>query len=229
MEDAKAEQTSDYLDDEATKPVSNALLDVLGGFKPPEKGEAKQETWVTPPSSRPRGRPPKNPTKSPEEQERDRVERLRKYKKERSENYEKLIVEQFNDYILTLFVGMGVPETVLFMPGKAPKVTVVDPSYTPLANALTIKPQQAKAIAGFLVELERTNIAKSISKSAESSNAVIALKGLGAAFAGASYLFGVQKTVKTLKPLIESSKANKSLEGKKGATNAVQEGSTETL
>ena len=187
-----------FLDEEAVKPVSNNLLDLLGGEKPDKKDN--RVSLVTPPSSRPRGRPPKQQYLTPEEER----ERQRQLKKKKAEQYEKFIVEEVNNNILTVLIGLGVPEQVLFLPGKAPKATVVDPSYTEIANALTLKPQQARALASFTVELEGTNLGKSVVGATTNGNTALVLKGLSAAIAGSTYLFGVNKTVQRLMPFIKA-------------------------
>lgn len=184
----------EVLDEEAKKPVTNSLLDVLGGRK-------TEPTIVTP-------RQPKRTTLSkpqyisPEEER----ERKLKIKQQKAEEYEKFITETVNDYIITILVGAGVPENLLYKPGKAPKRQVVDSAYTDLANSLIFKETQAKALAAFLAELANTDNGKGITQSYTEGTLGLVVKGIGAVLAGGTYLVGVNRTMKQLAPFLAAMK-----------------------
>lgn len=210
--DSPTVTSPEVLDAEAKKPVTNSLLDVLGGSRP-----KTSSTIVTPPAQ-PQRRSSRPQYISPEEE----IERKRKLKAKKAEDYETFITETFNDYIITALIGAGVPESILYKPGKAPKRQAVDSAYTDLAASLILKPQQAKAIATFLAELSNTEKGAALSQSYNEGATGLILKGLGATIAGGTYLVGVNQTMKKLMPLLKALKQSKVVENDEATTDMDQ-------
>lgn len=187
----------EVMDEEATKPVDNALLQALKGGKP-------KTSMVIPPSSpsKPRGRPPKAREITPEESR----EIKNKIKREKTEQYTTMIVRDMNEQLMSLLIAMGVPPEMLYQKGMVPKSMVVDSAYTPIANGIAIKPNQAKSIAAFIAELEMTNTGQRLSNKTSSQNAALGYKGIMAVVATGSYLMGLNKTMKTIMPVVQAFK-----------------------
>jgi hypothetical protein len=130
-------------------------------------------------------------------------------KKKKVDDYTTRIVGELNENIMTAFVSMGIPSTILYKNGIAP-IPVVSQNYTPIANQLAVKPLQAKAVASFIVDLEYAGEDSLVARAAASAtqgNAALAFKGLLAAGAVFMYVKGALDTMNKLGPIIQQYQA----------------------
>lgn len=98
--------------------------------------------------------PPKQEPTTPEEARRQRQAQLR-FKRERVQELTKQIVVEGNEMVMQALMGMGVPARFLY--NEVPEEQKVSEKYTTWGNRIAIKPTQAKILATFAAEMERSD------------------------------------------------------------------------
>ena len=178
---------------EEDRPVDDAFLNLTD-----------TDTIVIPP--RRRGRPPGSKNKEPSTRTRKdpNVER-----KAKEAEYQKFIVQEFNEYIMSILVSVGVPSNYIYKPGMIPEVSTVSSAYSELGNAIAIKPMQAKAIAAFAVAVEKTEIGTKATTTYVEGKAGLAIKGVMALAATGMYLAQINKVMQQLMPFLQAQKQAK--------------------
>lgn len=121
--------------------------------------------------------------------------------------YTERIVGEFNDNIMLVLSGLGIPAQLLYKPGKEPVAVTVSDSYGPLGNAIAVKPHQAKAVASFLTELEFSSSGQRMAARVGTGPGPLALKGLVALAATGQWVSEVRKVRTQLAPFIAALQA----------------------
>ncbi|MEM0142901.1 MAG: hypothetical protein QXL94_02970 [Candidatus Parvarchaeum sp.] len=190
----------DYFDD-SNKVVDPSFFDI----KLPDS-EAPVSTLVEPPKRR--GRPPgsKNKVDSTKTDKNAKI-------KARQEAYSKMITDDFNDYVMSALITIGIPAEYIYKEGKAPIAIASYDKYTDLGNALAIKPVQAKVIANFMAAVENTDGTSKYVEKYTNGRAAIALKGLLAIGATGIYLGQINKVMVKLMPFIKAKREAESGQG----------------
>jgi hypothetical protein len=186
--------------DEAFKPISLESFPRLGEGTPVKPSAIINNTGNAP---KRRGRPPKVV-------EVDQSQAIAKAKKDKTNRYAEKIVNEFNDEIMGMLIDAGVPPALLYKDGQAP-IKIADSKYTETGNLVAIKQQQAKRVAGFVVELEYTNSGgKFIGAIAgtQSGTLGLAISGILAGYSIYQYGKTINRVRNNLIPLIQAKRAN---------------------
>lgn len=168
------------------------IIDPLAAFKQVDANTLQTpDTLVSPPKRR--GRPPGTTNKPKVD---PTVEKQKKV-----QSITNLIVEDFNEQIISALIAAGVPPEAFYKPGQIPKVQEVSSAYTPLANQIVIKPTHAKNLAKFAVALEETDTGSKIVHFGDTGRSGLFVSGAMALVSTVMYLTQVNKVVKVLGPV----------------------------
>jgi len=200
------------LNQEATK---SATLDLLSTLSRTTKSRGS--------TGRPRGRPlgsknkPKidpltgqlsGGPKPKADQQPSTVEELKKRnaaKKKRAEELEARILEEGNEALMSMFIGLGVPAQMLYL--KPPPIKVVNSNYTPWANRIAIKEGTAKVLSLTAAEWESSNAAAQIAVNVMKDSPLrLAVLSIASVFMVGRQVKAVIDLQNELKPWIEAYK-----------------------
>lgn len=194
--------TPEVLDGEALKPASS-IFDAIAQAD----SNKKTQELVAPP--RPRGRPKGSTNRPKEESLQERLERIKKAKDAKVDEYVKMFTDDINEQIMAGLITLGVPPEALYKEGRVPQTVQVNPAYTPIANALAIKPTQARNVSRFLVELQWTDAGQRMQQRATSGKAPLVYSGIMAGISLITYANGLNQTMKRFAPFIAAARQAK--------------------
>lgn len=149
-----------------------------------------------------RGRPPVD--KTPEQIAKALKDKA-DHKKARATEFESTILQEFNEQLMGIFMMMGVPASVLYKEGQAPKAAPINNPYSDVGNMLAIGPMQAKSWARFAAELEATDSGtKVVGNLTGDSKAPLIISGVMSLATGIMYARQLSDTFDKMKPMIEA-------------------------
>lgn len=166
-------------------------------------GAGGPQTLVTPgrATRTPPGTPPGDPPKPD-------PAKVAEAKRAKAEAYTKRILEETNDYIMLTIISLGLPQDLIYQPGKAPAEVQVSNKYTEFGNQIAIKPSQARALAAFAAEAEFLPQGQKVATSVGSGYGPLVIKGFFALGAGMQYVRGLGTIRKQLEPLLKMREAH---------------------
>lgn len=207
------------LDDDALASSSAGLAERLANQPPVRRGRgrppgSRNKTTIAreeavargeyiPPSTRGsvvrpgRQAPPPRAGKEPKPQIVRDVEKVKKA----AVDYQNLIVEELNENILSVFMGLGIPSNMLYKPGHEPSAQVSSNKYTELGAKLVLNPSQAKVLGRFAAELAATKSGETAAAMVQNNTAMLVVYGLLSVGAGFQYLSGVKQVIDNVRLL----------------------------
>lgn len=142
-----------------------------------------------------------------EDEARRRAEEAkRRIKQTKVNEYTEKIINEGNEYIMSMLIGSGVPAKMIYREGMAP-VQVVNEHYTEFGNRIAVKPMQARAVAAFLADLEGTDSGQKVTSAFAGGGIGLAFKGIVAGAAVFSYARGLYQIQQQLAPMLAAAQA----------------------
>lgn len=189
---------------EALEPVSLSFKDRLNQAKSDPNRRIVIDNSSAPPKRGP-GRPRKDPI-TDEDVERKRAERIANDKRKKVDEYTDKVINEWNEEIMRMLIDMGVPPNFLYKSG-APPTTVANTKFTETGNMLAIKPQQARRVSRFVVELEYTDSGNKIAKAlagTQSGSIGLLIYGVLAGYSVFQYARTMETARRNLEPLLKA-------------------------
>lgn len=210
----------EFLGEEQTRPVNLSVMQQLSSRKP-EEGQVIHGTRKGPGRPRKITTPSEPQTDKEKESELRKAESKRKIRKAKTDEYTARIMEEANEQIMSLLIGQGVPVQFIYQDGQAP-VAVVNSKYTEFGNRIAIKPMQARAVAGFLAQMETSDQGAKVANAVAGGGLGMAFSGVAAGVAVFTYVRSLVALQKQVAPLLAQAQAYKAAKETEKAAQAQQ-------